>query len=255
MTGPELDIEFEVIGEEKIPKDVEYLITAMPENGFAGVLALRRLIEDLNMDMYGYASSDVTNTLFRFEDGQPRPSIPLHGKDGIFTLSFEIPVSQPMTPPVGRLIIRLARQTNAENLIMLSSAPSSTRRDKSYEEIRGLGAFLGNHYAKLVEDLDLETISNATLSGPFAWVLNSRMMENNGALVLLSETHPSPMIDPSSAAKLLDMLSKILGKRDQINIQGLLEQSQEIKSQLKKLQKTAQKAQEGQTTRLADFYT
>lgn len=246
------EIEFQIKGMETIPEGAEYLITAMPENGFSGIIALRQMVDDLNMNTMGHAVSEVTKTIFRFEDGSPKPIIPIYQKDSIVTLPFELPINDAMVLPVGRLINRLTREKDIENLIMLSSAPSRTRKDKSYEELRTIGAYIGDEYKALAQELDIETVDNAALSGPFAWVLNTRFMEDKGALILLSETYPSPMVDPESSAKLLDVLGQLIGKRDQLNIQKLIEESREIKSKMKKIQQATQK-KEPQS--LASLYT
>lgn len=255
MEKLDFDVEFKVEGKEKIPDEIEWFITAVPENGFSGVLALRQLVEDLDMELVGYAASDVTKTLFRIEDGKPRPSVPIYVKDSILVLLFEIPTTNSMVLPMGHLVDQLTRDRKIANLVMLSSAPSNTRKDKDYEEIRTLGTFIGENYGQIAKDLNLDVVDNATLSGPFAWVMNNRMMDKEGALVILSETYPYPMVDPGSGAKLLEVLGQMLNKQDQLNISKLLEEAHEAKSKLKKLQQAAQKAQKQQTPSIADFYT
>lgn len=245
-------VEFKIKDMEKIPEGAEFLITAMPENGFSGIIALRQMVKDLNMNLAGHAVSDVTKTIFRFEDGNPKPTVPIYEKDSIVTLTFELPINDALVLPVGRLINRLTHEKNIEHLIMLSSAPSRTRKDKSYEELRTIGAYIGDGYAELAKELDLDTVDNAALSGPFAWVLNTRFMEDKGALILLSETYPSPMVDPESSAKLLDVLGQIIGKKDQLNIEKLIQESRKIKSKMKKIQQTTQKTK---PQNLASLYT
>lgn len=255
MSIIDVNAEFELIGKEKFPDSVEYFFTAIPENGFSGILALRRLAEELGLEQVGYANSDLTNTIFRFEDGEPLPMIPIYANDTIFTLLIEFPVSSSMTLPIGRLIHKISKQIDIEHLVMLSSAPSSSRREKSFKDLRVFGAFVNNSSSELIEKLHLEKLENGTISGPFAWVLNHRFVEQKRAYVLLAETYPNLMADPASAAKLLDIVGKLINEREKLNVQQLIEESHQIKAELKKLQQAAEKAQRGQTPQLSDFYT
>lgn len=255
MSIIDVDPEFEIIGKENLPDSVKYFFTAIPENGFSGILALRKLSEQLDLEQIGYANSDLTNTLFRIEDGEPLPMIPIYANDSILSLLIEFPVSSPMTVPVGRLIHKISKQVDIEHLVMLSSAPSRTRQEKSFEDLRAFGAFVNNNSPNLMDELQLEKLENGTISGPFAWVLNHRYSEQKKANVLLAETYPSSMVDPASAAKLLDIVGKLINQKEKLDVQKLIEQSHEIKAELKKLQQTTEKAQRGQTPQLSDFYT
>jgi len=62
-------------------------------------------------------------------------------------------------------------------------------------------------------------------------------MKGKNALVLLSETFPTPFTaDPASAAKLLEVLSRMLDIS--IDTSELLERAEELRLEMRKLEKT-----------------
>ncbi|MHA1617057.1 MAG: proteasome assembly chaperone family protein [Candidatus Njordarchaeales archaeon] len=236
VTSPEF---FKIIEEEKIESGkYKHLIVAIPEIGLVGILALRQLVKSLNMRRVGFVVSEPTSVIIRYENKQPEPMIRLFANDDTLVLMFEAPMSAVLAIPLAKFIVKLIDEKQIELPIMLASAPSAARMQKADEEIMILAAPVGKKAYEAVEKSGVEVISNGTLSGPYAYVLMDRLIKKKTALVLLSETYQVPLVaDPGSAARLLKVLAKILGKEDQINVQELLERAEEIRLEMQKLEK------------------
>ena len=231
---------FQVIEEEKIEAGkYKHLIVAIPEVGLVGILAIKQLIKSLNMRRIGFVISEPTSVIIRYENKQPEPTIRLFADEDTLVLIFEAPMSVVLAIPLAKLIIKLVDEKQIELPIMLASAPSATRMQKADEEILILAAPVGEKAYEVVRRVGIETINNGTLSGPYAYVLNDRLIKKRNALVLLSETYQMPLTaDPGSAAKLLKVVAKISGKEDKVNIKELLERAEELRLEMQKLERT-----------------
>ncbi|MHA1590139.1 MAG: proteasome assembly chaperone family protein [Candidatus Njordarchaeales archaeon] len=231
---------FQVIEEEKIEAGkYKHLIVAIPEVGLVGILAIKQLIKNLNMRRIGFVISEPTSVIIRYENKQPEPTIRLFADEDTLVLIFEAPMSVVLAIPLAKLIIKLVDEKQIELPIMLASAPSATRMQKADEEILILAAPVGEKAYEVVRRVGIETINNGTLSGPYAYVLNDRLIKKRNALVLLSETYQMPLTaDPGSAAKLLKVVAKIIGKEDKVNIKELLERAEELRLEMQKLERT-----------------
>jgi|GEM_PF-3695710 len=230
---------FQVIEEEKIEAGkYKHLIVAIPEVGLVGILAIKQLIKSLNMRRIGFVISEPTSVIIRYENKQPEPTIRLFADEDTLVLMFEAPMSVVLAIPLAKLIIKLVDEKQIELPIMLASAPSATRMQKADEEILILAAPVGEKAYEVVKRVGIETINNGTLSGPYAYVLNDRLIKKRNALVLLSETYQMPLTaDPGSAAKLLKVVAKIIGKEDKVNIKELLERAEELRLEMQKLER------------------
>jgi len=228
---------FRIVEEKPIePNQYSKLIIAIPEVGLVSILAARKLIKDLKMERVGFAFSEPTSIIIRYENKKPEPVIRLFAKDEILLLLYEAPLNPLMMVPLAHLIIKIADEKNVELPIMLASAPSQARMSKSDDEISVIGAPVGELAMQALEKAGIEAVNNGTLSGPFAYVLNDRLMKKKSALVILSETFPTPFAaDPASAAKLLQAVAKII-ERD-IDTKELLERAEELRLEMRKLEK------------------
>lgn len=229
---------FKVYEEVRIePGQFSKLIVAIPEIGLVSILAARKMVKELNMNRIGFITSDPTSIIIRYENRKPEPVIRLFAKDDILLLLYEAPINSLIMVPLANLIIKLTDEKDINLPIMLASAPSQKRLSKSDSDITVIGAPVGEYAVKLLEKAGINSVENGTLSGPFAYVLNDRLMNGKNALVLLSETFPTPFsADPASAAKLLDTLAKMLDIS--IDTSELLERAEELRLEMRKLEQT-----------------
>jgi len=230
---------FRIIEERPIePDKYTKLIVAIPEIGLVSILVARKLIKDLKMERIGFAVSDPTSIIIRYENKNPEPVVRLFSKDDVLLLLYEAPVDPLIMIPLANLIIEITDKKNVELPIMLSSAPSQARMSKGDEEISVIGAPVGEIAVKMLEKAGINRVNNGTLSGPFAYVLTDRLVKKKNGLVLLSETFPTPFAaDPASAAKMLEALAKILDKEEEIDTRELLERAEELRLEMRKLEK------------------
>lgn len=192
------------------------------------------MIKDLGMKRVGFITSDPTSIIIRYENKKPEPVIRLFAKDDILLLLYEAPINSLMMVPLANLI-RISDEKDIALPIMLASALSQTRLSKADTEISVIGAPVGEETEVMLGKAGVKQVENGTLSGPFAYVLNDRLMKKN-ALVLLSETFPMPFsADPASAAKMLEVLLKILDVS--IDTSELLERAEELRLEMRKLEK------------------
>jgi len=229
---------FRIFEETRIePSQFKKFIVAIPEIGLVSILVARKLIKDLKMERVGFIISDPTSIIIRYENKKPEPVIRLFAKGDILLLLYEAPINSLIMVPLANLIIRLIDEKDIDLPIMLASAPSQTRLSKSDSDISVIGAPVGKEAIAMLEKAGVDTVENGTLSGPFAYVLNDRLMKGKNALVLLSETFPTPFTaDPASAAKLLEVLSRMLDIS--IDTSELLERAEELRLEMRKLEKT-----------------
>lgn len=233
---------FRIFEETKIePNQFKKLIVAIPEVGLVSILVARKLIKELKMKRVGFIISDPTSIIIRYENKRPEPVIRLFAKEDILLLLYEAPINSLIMVPLANLIIKLLDEKNIDLPIMLASAPSQTRLSKSDSDISVIGAPIGEKAVAMLEKVGVDIVNNGMLSGPFAYVLNDRLIKGKNALVLLSETYPTPFTaDPASAAKLLEVLSKMLDIS--IDTSELLERAEELRLEMRKLEQTMRSA-------------
>jgi len=235
------EVLFHLREEKEIQKGVyKKLIVAIPEIGLVGLLTGRKLIEDLKLKRLGYVYSDVISVIIRYENGKPEPMIRIFGNEDFLVFLYEAPLDMPLVLPFAKFLDNFMEEKDIELPIMLASAPSMARIQKADEEIEVIGAAVGDKAAKILKDIGIKSLRNGTLGGPFAYILNKRFERRKDGIVLLAETFHMPLIDPASAAKLLKVVSRILGVEDRVNIGDLIEKAEELKMKMRKLQEATQ---------------
>ncbi|MGQ4891891.1 MAG: proteasome assembly chaperone family protein [Candidatus Njordarchaeia archaeon] len=216
----------------------KFMLVGIPEIGLVGILALRHLVKDLNMKLVGYILSDFSALTLRYENGSPVPNIRLYEHGDILVLIVETAVTPMTSLGIAKMMHKLFEYTSSEFLVMLGSAPSATRDKKALDDLLVLGAPIGDNAQELLKTHKIEVLKNGTLSGPYAYIMNNVMRDGKNAFVLLTETFPAPIaVDPESAARLLKALSPLLGV--DTDIRDLLERGEEIKLELRKLERLA----------------
>ncbi len=249
----ELTKEYKLVVEKDFAdKRFKYLFVSIPEIGLVGLLALRHMIKKFGLEKLGYIFSEASSLMLRYENGEPVHNIRLYGDDDIVLLLLEIPVTPMNSLSIGKLISELSRKVTADVLVMLGSAPSLTRERKDMEELLVLGAPVGETAVNLLKNIGVEMLKNGTLTGPYAYVLSNSLLESKNSLILLSETYPAPITaDPESAAKMLKVISKMIGR--DIDVSELQERAEEIKLEMRKLHQLAAPTQ--QQKEIGDLYT
>ena len=214
------------------------MLVGIPEIGLVGILALRHMVKYLRMKPIGYILSDFSALTLRYENGSPIPNIQLYKYGDFLVLIVETAVTPMTALGIAKMMQKLFEFTSSKLLVMLGSAPSATREKKGLENLLVLGAPVGDNALELLKSHNVEILQNGSLSGPYAFIMNNIMREDKDAFVLLTETFPAPIaVDPESAAKLLKTLSTLLGV--EIDVKDLLERAEEIKLEIRKLEKLA----------------
>ena len=216
----------------------KFLFASIPELGLVGLLALRHMVKKLSMNQTGYILSDQTAMILRYEDGKPLPGIRLYESDNLMVLIMEVPVLPANVVDIGKLLLALYFKIEPEMMIMFGSAPSVIRQKKQIDDIMVLGVPIGDRAADMLKKGDIDSLKNGTLSGPYAYVLNNLLKDGKDALVLLAETYSAPItVDPESSAKLLKVISKMIGI--DIDVKELMERAEEIRLEMRKLEQLA----------------
>ena len=219
-------------------KEWSHMIVSIPEIGLVGLLALRHMAKQFNMKPIGFAISDDSALLFKYENGEHVPNIRLVENGDILSTIIEFPITPSNVLRVAKFIVDLVNNFSPKTTIMLGSTPSITRDKKVLDDINVFGAPSNLTLKRILEENKVQIVQNGTLSGPFAYVLNYSVINNWDSFALLSETYPAPIgIDPESAAKLLRVLGGIIGRS--IDITELQERAEEIKLEMRKLEQLA----------------
>lgn len=224
----------EIVEKTKIPSEAT-LIFGFPDVGLVGVIAASYLVEELNLSEVAYLESKILPPLVVLHDGLPHSSIRIFGNERILLTISEVPIPVDIVYPVMDALIEWGKSKNVKMMISLGGIPLQDRQDAT--ELKSFAAASSPEALKLVQDRNVEPLTEGYIVGPQAIMLQRAAKMETPALALLSQcfyNYP----DPEAAAEVLKSLGKIIDVK--VDVAKLLEKGEEIRLRARDVMKRTQ---------------
>jgi uncharacterized protein len=225
--------------EEGVSSKNPVILEGFPGIGLVGNIVATQIVSELKMKQIGTIESRLFPPITVLFDGLAYTPVRVYEdpqNDFIVVLS-DILIHPMIAYDIGKAIISWAQSLNAR--LNIPIAGIATLR----EQRTVFAAATGAEQLSLVKD-KTETLVTGSISGIAGSIMNESCVSKLPALCLLGETQ-GPTPDPRAAARVIDVINDIL----QINIstQKLVEEADQIETELHKLAEQVQGAEQVET--------
>jgi len=224
----------EIIEKGKVPSGAT-LIFGFPDVGLVGVIAASYLVEELNLSEVAYLESKILPPLVVLHNGLPHSSIRIFGNEKILLTISEVPIPVDIVYQVMDALLEWGKSKNVKMMISLGGIPLQDRQDAT--ELKSFAAASSLEALKLVQDKNIEPLTEGYIVGPQAIMLQRAANTETPALALLSQCF-SNYPDPEAAAEVLKDLAKIVDVK--VDVTKLLEKGEEIRLRARDVMKRTQ---------------
>lgn len=215
------------------PRDIDYLVVALPDVGLVGSIAGLHLVRELNMtDIIGIDSYTALPPVVVVQNGQPKHPIRIYMGKGIGVVVTDVPIAPPSLPLFAQSIVQFAKMNSVKLLVSVTGMGSPKRIET--EKPRLFTLAVGREAEIEAGRLNPNKIETGILVGPYALVLKEAFRRRVSNLVLMVESFLD-LPDPEAAAIAVEALSRITGV--DVNVARLLEEAEKLKLRLKELMK------------------
>lgn len=210
------------------------VIEGFPGLGLVGTIATGFLLDHLKCEKIGtYYFEDPPATLAVHGDKIIDPIGIYYNKEYNLVIIHAITSAQGLEFHAADLILSLCEQINASQIITLEGVGSTES-----EETRGFFYTGHSHLRSTMEKMGVDCLGEGIIMGVTAALL---LRNKYPILSLFAETH-SKLPDSKAAAKIIEILDKVLGLK--VNYAPLLKQAEAFETKLKGMLSQSVKAQE-----------
>ena len=219
----------------KKPKNC-ILIEGFPGFGLVGTIASEFLLEHLKFEQIGKIIFDEMPATIAIHDGKVvEPLGIFYNKKYNLVLLHAITASSGMEWKLSEMVVDLAKQLNAKEIICLEGVGSSEETTTSRVFFYSNNEKNKNKFKKI----KVEPLKEGIIIGVTGAVL--LRAENIPVSCIFAETHTN-LPDSKAAAKVIEVLDKYLGLR--VDYKPLIAQAEKFENKLKGLLTEGQKAQQ-----------
>ena len=225
----------QIVELKKVDIDSPIIVCGFPDVGLVGALSTAHIIQHLDMDEIGYIDSDILPPVIVLHKGEVKNPLRLYAKDKLIVILSEIPIPPELIRPVARSIIEWAKKKNASLIVSLAGIATPDRLEIDEPKVFVVSS---SGIAKdIAAKLNLETLEEGFIVGPYALILKEGLLNSLSNLVLLAQCFQQ-YPDPGAAAAVLKIFSKALGL--QINVDQLIQEAEEIRIKTRELMRRTQ---------------
>lgn len=183
-------------------------VIGFPGTGLVGSVAASHLVDALKLEFGGYLSSPEFAPLAAIHDYVPMPAARIHfsKKKNIVVVLSEMTIPTRSSADVADGIFELAKNMKASSIISLGGI--SLKEGKSDVYIVSSDKRM---IKRAVEKRLAKPIKEGATTGVTGLLLTQGTLKNMAVTTILA-TSSADYLDPGAAAKVLKVLSKILGK-------------------------------------------
>ncbi len=214
-----------------------YLVEGFPGIGLVGTIAANFLVEHLNMEFFGYVTSEHFSPISSVHNYTPLHPARMYKskKHNLVVLFSELIIPMKTIYPLSHEILAWAERRKAKQILSLGGINIKGEQDSVY------GIASTSDLGKMLKKKGVKLIREGVTTGVSGVLLAECATKKFPAISLLSEAHADYM-DPKGAAMVLDALSEVTNLK--INTKELVKQGKEIESNVKKLLEQAKGADE-----------
>lgn len=214
------------------------VIEGFPGFGLVGTIASEFLISHLNCEQIGsYFFEDLPATIAIHSGKLIDPVSVSYNKKYNIVIIHSISGATGIEWKAADVIMDICRQLNAKQLITLEGVGSAGEA----EEIQNPKAFYYTNrkeIAKKLESLGIEKLEEGIIMG----VTSALLLKSDLPMISLFSETESNLPDSKAAAKIIEMLDKLLGL--EVDYKPLIKQAEKFEEKLKSLLEQSSRAQQ-----------
>jgi uncharacterized protein len=228
-----------MIIEQEVSSKSPVILAGFPGIGLVGNIVATQIASELKMTQIGTIESRLFPPITVLFDGLTHAPVRIYEdpQNNFIVVLSDILIHPMIAYDVGKAVIGWAQSLNAK--LNIPIAGIATMR----EERTVYAAATGAEQLSLVKD-KTETLMTGSISGIAGSIMNESHINKLPALCLLGETQ-GPTPDPRAAARVIDVVSNVLNVT--ISTQKLVEEAEQIETELHKLAEQVQGAEQAET--------
>jgi len=228
-----------MIIEREVSSKSPVILAGFPGIGLVGNIVATQIASELKMTQIGTIESRLFPPITVLFDGLTHAPVRIYEdpQNNFIVVLSDILIHPMIAYDIGKAVIGWAQSLNAK--LNIPIAGIATMR----EERTVYAAATGAEQLSLVKD-KTETLVTGSISGIAGSIMNESHINKLPALCLLGETQ-GPTPDPRAAARVIDVVSNILNVN--ISTQKLVEEADQIETELHKLAEQVQGAEQAET--------
>ena len=228
-----------MIIEEEVSSKSPVILEGFPGIGLVGNIVATQIASELKMKQIGTIESRLFPPITVLFEGLTHAPVRIYEdpQNNFIVVLSDILIHPMIAYDIGKTVIGWAQSLNAK--LNIPIAGIATMR----EERAVYAAATGAEQLSLVKD-KTETLVTGSISGIAGSIMNESHINKLPALCLLGETQ-GPTPDPRAAARVIDVVSNVLNVN--ISTQKLVEEAEQIETELHKLAEQVQGAEQAET--------
>jgi uncharacterized protein len=228
-----------MIIEQEVSSKSPIILAGFPGIGLVGNIVATQIAAELKMTQIGTIESRLFPPITVLFDGLTHAPVRIYEdpQNNFIVVLSDILIHPMIAYDIGKAVIGWAQSLNAK--LNIPIAGIATMR----EERTVYAAATGAEQLSLVKD-KTETLVTGSISGIAGSIMNESHINKLPALCLLGETQ-GPTPDPRAAARVIDVVSNVLNVN--ISTQKLVEEADQIETELHKLAEQVQGAEQAET--------
>jgi uncharacterized protein len=228
-----------MIIEEEVSSKSPVILEGFPGIGLVGNIVATQIASELKMKQIGTIESRLFPPITVLFEGLTHAPVRIYEdpQNNFIVVLSDILIHPMIAYDIGKTVIGWAQSLNAK--LNIPIAGIATMR----EERTVYAAATGAEQLSLVKD-KTETLVTGSISGIAGSIMNESHINKLPALCLLGETQ-GPTPDPRAAARVIDVVSNVLNVN--ISTQKLIEEADQIETELHKLAEQVQGAEQAET--------
>ncbi len=228
-----------MIIEEEVSSKSPVILAGFPGIGLVGNIVATQIASELKMKQIGTIESRLFPPITVLFEGLTHAPVRIYEdpQNNFIVVLSDILIHPMIAYDIGKAVIGWAQSLHAK--LNIPIAGIATMR----EERTVYAAATGAEQLSLVKD-KTETLVTGSISGIAGSIMNESHINKLPALCLLGETQ-GPTPDPRAAARVIDVVSNVLNVN--ISTQKLIEEADQIETELHKLAEQVQGAEQAET--------
>jgi uncharacterized protein len=228
-----------MIIEEEVSSKSPVILAGFPGIGLVGNIVATQIASELKMKQIGTIESRLFPPITVLFEGLTHAPVRIYEdpQNNFIVVLSDILIHPMIAYDIGKAVIGWAQSLNAK--LNIPIAGIATMR----EERTVYAAATSAEQLSLVKD-KTETLVTGSISGIAGSIMNESHINKLPALCLLGETQ-GPTPDPRAAARVIDVVSNVLNVT--ISTQKLVEEADQIETELHKLAEQVQGAEQAET--------
>lgn len=224
------------VDEEKLKQESTVLF-GLPDVGLVGPIAVKQMVDQLDMEEIGYIDSDGFPPITAVHGGRPKYPVRIYGKDSLVLVTSEIPIVPNLIVQFSKSMIGWLKKFSPNRVVIIGGLAHQNRTEVEEPEVHGVPAT--DSMEELMGEYDLHLVEDAFITGINGIFLRDLAENDLSGLYLMADSYRN-YPDPGAAAAVLEMLNEMEGLS--VSVEALEEKEEEIRVAARDLMRQTQKA-------------